>query len=72
MLAKENARNTELLFAMNTGGNVHNYDKYLESNPDRDMARSGGSFVPTRDKSANKKKQIDDFASYDKAFEDAF
>lgn len=76
MLAKENAKNTELLFAMNTGGNVHNYDKYLESNADRDtgnnnmMGRSGGSY-PTRDKSANKKK-MDDFASYDRAFEDAF
>ena len=29
ILAKENAKNAEMLFSMNTGGNIHNYDKYL-------------------------------------------
>jgi hypothetical protein len=29
VLAKENARNAEMLFNMNTGGNINNYDSYL-------------------------------------------
>jgi hypothetical protein len=29
VLAKENAKNTEMLFSMNTGGNIHNYSNYL-------------------------------------------
>lgn len=30
ILAKENAKHVESLFSMNTGGNIHNYDKFLE------------------------------------------
>jgi len=29
VLAKENAKNTEILFSMNTGANIHNYEEYL-------------------------------------------
>lgn len=29
VLAKENARNAEMLFNMNTGGNIGNYDRFL-------------------------------------------
>jgi len=29
VLAKEHAKNTEMLFSMNTGGNIHNYSNYL-------------------------------------------
>lgn len=30
VLAKENAKNAEMVFSMNTGGNIKNYDSYLE------------------------------------------
>ena len=30
VLAKENAKNAEMLFSMNTGGQIKNYDNYLD------------------------------------------
>lgn len=65
MLAKENAKNSEMLFNMNTGGNVHNYDRYL----DRDDDKKRSSFA-VRDKSNSKKKTGD--YQYDQNFEEAF
>ena len=41
VLAKENAKNAEMLFSMNTGGQIKNYDNYLERSA-HDDSRVGG------------------------------
>lgn len=45
LLAKENAKNAEMLFNLQTGGNVHNYDTYLERDDDKINASSKGKSV---------------------------
>ena len=60
MLAKENAKNVEMLFTMNTGGNIHNYSNYLNKDEKPEQQK----------KSSMKKPDL----SYDtdKNFEDVF
>jgi hypothetical protein len=34
VISRENQKNLENLFSMNTGGNIHNYEDYLSKNDD--------------------------------------
>ncbi len=46
VVARENARNQETLFNLNTGTNLHNYEEFLEDKPAKrqDRARAKDSF----------------------------
>ena len=64
VLAKENAKNAELLFSMNTGANIHNYDNYLQKDDDKKQ-RTGAE----RDSSYGKNKG---YMGYDRDFDRAY
>ena len=63
VLAKENSKHAELIFSMQTGANINNYQNYLHNDHDR---KNDDSYV----KQTKKKGGAD--TSLDRNFEDVF
>ena len=60
LLAKENAKNAEMLFSMNTGGNINNYGSFLEHGDDKPSVKGTSTSKKFRE------------GSLDRNFEDVF
>ena len=69
VVSRENQKNIENLFSMNTGGNIHNYENYLQKNDDDLFDRDGGkkSTINPFERGAARKG-----SSNDRNFEDLF